>query len=60
MRLWLALASVAIWVLFLSLIVGFFTILVSFFTDKGGVGSNNSSGYRYNFQEHQNYWNEDK
>lgn len=31
-----------------------------FIADDGGVGGADNSGYRYNFSEHQNYWNEDK
>lgn len=59
-RLWLALASAAIWFLLLSVVVGFFAVLVSFFTDEGGVEFQQPQSYRYNFGEHQNYWNEDK
>jgi hypothetical protein len=35
-------------------------VIYGFFTDKGGVEMQEKSGYRYNFYEHQNYWNEDK
>lgn len=54
------LASFAIWFLFVSVVVGFFVALVSFFTDEGGIEHQVASGYKYNFAEHQNYWNEDR
>jgi hypothetical protein len=54
------LASFAIWFFFLSLVVGFFAMLIIFFTESGGAESRERTGYRYNFNEHQNYWNEDK
>lgn len=54
------LASFAIWFLLASVVVGFFVTLVSFFTDEGGIETQYASGYKYNFGEHQNYWNEDK
>lgn len=47
--------------LLLAGFVGFVALAVySFFSDDTTVGATERTGYRYNFDEHQNYWNEDK
>lgn len=59
-RLWLALASVVFGLLLFGFLAVVTAFLYSFFNAEGSVGSHESSGYRYDFDEHQNYWNEDK
>ena len=47
--------------LLLAGFVGFIALAVySFFSDDPAIGVSERTGYRYNFNEHQNYWNEDK
>lgn len=47
--------------LIVVLLVGVAVAFIAFIFDEGSVGSKpTDSGYRYDFNEHQNYWAEDK
>jgi hypothetical protein len=44
----------------LSVVGAIIFAVYGFFTDGGSAEVSERTGYRYNFNEHQNYWNEDK